>query len=122
MSIDWAVEKRTARGRVLFTLRDLKWHSHVELTKVGGQRFSARLLELRRLGYKMESRAINGDKVLGNEYRLLSLEIGDAQAKKVKVYLNEVDAERILGGRVTRSAASAIKSAIRSFRANKHKL
>ncbi len=124
MSIDWAREKKTARGRVLFALRDLQWHSHLDLAKpsVGGPRFPARLLELRRLGYKMESRAINGDKRKGKMYRLLSLTAGAPQGKKVKVYLTERDAERLLIGHLSRQASRALKDALGSFKTNKHKL
>lgn len=124
MSIDHAELHKTARGRVLLTLHDLKWHANHELSKksVGGIRYSARLLELKRLGYDIEDRDIEGAKA-GKEYRLRSRVPGEGQAKRVKVFLEESDVDTLLKrGTLTPRARKALADALGSFRTNKDKL
>lgn len=123
MSIDFAELHKTARGRVLLALRDQRWHKHQELKNAGGVRYSARVLELKRLGYCIESRPFQGKRENGNEYRLMSLKPGTPQGKRVKVYLEEADADALVKmGKLSRRAKRAVEDALGSFRSNKHKL
>ena len=113
--------KKSHRDRVLNTLWDCKWHTFKELASVGGIRHSARILELRRLGYDIEASAPGAD---GNKkYRLLSKTVGAPQAKRVKVFLKPTDAFMLLQGRLpTASTRSSLKDAYESFKANEGNL
>jgi len=125
MSLDYGELHKTARGRVHLVLDDLKWHTNGELSKksVGGIRYSARILELKRLGYQIEDQHLDADKKTGKRYRLLSREPGKPKPKKVKVYLEERDVQAILGGsHVPPRALTALKDALGSFQTNKGKL
>lgn len=124
MSIDWAKAKNNNRERLFMLLTDLKWHSHQACAREGGQRFAARMLELRKLGYTTEARPLPGtDGTAGNEYRLASLVRGAPPEKMVKVYLREQEVEAILRlpGLLTPEKAK-LTDALGSFRRNKHKL
>lgn len=130
MSVDFAELKKTHRGRILTKLLDLEWHPHYELADIGGNRYSARLLELKRLGYKIEREPIGEDDT-GFKYRLKSATPGTPKVKTVKVFLNENEAEAILarlrgmhyrGAHHELGAQKAVESALNSFRLNKHKL
>lgn len=124
MSTDHAELHKTARGRVLLTLHDLNWHPNHELSRksVGGIRYSARILELKRLGYEIEDRDIDGAKA-GKEYRLKSKTPGPPQSKRVKVFLEESDVDKLLKqGTLTTRARKALADALGSFQANKSKL
>lgn len=79
MSLDHGAHNVTRRERVLSLLSDLGWHSYRALVTVGGLRYGARVLELRREGYQIEVRALD---VEGQEYRLTSLVKGAAQGKR----------------------------------------
>lgn len=107
----------TARDRVRLLLDDRKWHSWDELRRVGGVRYGARLLELRRLGFEIESEDMAPD---GKRYRLVGL--CEPQQKRVKVLLTEEEAEDLLDSVVTDSTWDAVESALASFRANRGKL
>ena len=120
MSVDHAERHRSQRDRVLDLLSDLSWHSFVELHRVGGIRYSARLLELKRLGYRIED-ATDGDDD-GKRYRLISLTPGVPLPKRVKVFVPLHDAQRLLDGVVTKVAAAAVREAVGSFKANQDKL
>lgn len=124
MSVDFAELKKTQRGRVLAKLLDLRWHPHYELADVGGNRYSARIHELKRLGYVIEDRSLDGNLGGGFEYRLMSKNAGTPQVKRVKVFLTEAEAQSIVDHLPTRCAGarSAVKDALGSFRANRHKL
>lgn len=117
MSIDFAEEKKPARERLLDLLLDGNWHSWKECQSVGGARYSARMLELKRLGHRIETR---GEKQSGFDYRHIG--VGDPQEKRVKVYLTEADAGDLLSGILTPEARTAISDALGSFQTNKHKL
>lgn len=105
---------RSARARLLTLLWDLQWHHNREL-RVAGNRYSARMLELRRLGYQIEKCTAQ----TGHQYRLISHEPEKRQGKMVKVYLPEEDAAAAAEDhRITELAAGAIKQALVSFRAN----
>lgn len=122
MSVDFAKEKTTARERLKNTLSDLKWHSWAELSRTSGIRYSARILELKRLGFKIESQ---GNRVEGKAYRLLSKKPGQRRGKKVKIFLEEDDAQAVLD--LTKIHLNlhvyiAVADALESFRANKGKL
>lgn len=109
---------KSARAKLLGLLSDLRWHHNKEL-HVAGVRYSARLLELKRLGYRIEKR--QGD--VGYEYRLASLKRDVPRVKTVKVFLAEEDAVAIVKHRrVTDPAHAAIESALASFAANRGKL
>ena len=118
MSIDYGEEKRTCRDRLLALLVDNEWHDWSECESVGGMRYSARILELRRLGHHIERQ---GRKPDGCKYRLTSK--GSPQPKRVRVYLDESDAEEmlLLDG-LPLTAAAAIVGALASYDKNRDKL
>src|SRR5262245_6479133 len=122
MSRDFAEMNLTKRDRVLRLLSDLLWHSHQELAQVGGVRYGARILELKRLGYDIDSEENVTNWPQGKRYRLATLARGLPQTKQVKVFLNEDDAAALVGWQVTVAAQRAVQEALASFRANKHKL
>lgn len=119
--VDFAKVKRPARERVRILLSDLRWHSYAELHTVGGIRYSARLLELKRLGYDIDT---VGDKEVGLRYRLISNTPGKPQEKRVKVFLTRADAAILLlvAKQSMPDAAEEIEGALRSFDMNAHKL
>jgi len=121
---DYGVIKRTLRDALLELLLDLGWHDYKRLSQVGGLRYGARILELKRLGYKIESREIGRDldKADGKEYRLMEAVPSVPQGKMVKVYLNPEDVVKILAGTVPDEAARAIQISYASYQANKEKL
>jgi hypothetical protein len=110
----------TMRTKLLDLLWDLQWHEHLELRGASGKCYSARLLELKRLGWDIEDEPLRGS---GKRYRLTSREQGSPKGKLVKVYLRERDADRLVtSGEVGVWAHKCIEQALRSFRENKHKL
>jgi hypothetical protein len=117
---DYGARYETARDRCLTALLSLDWVSWKTLRLIGGVRYSARLLELKRLGYKIEDRSDpSGD---GKNYRLLDRLPSAPQIKLVKVYLPENDAALLAEGVATINAIYIVDKALRIFRANKHKL
>jgi hypothetical protein len=123
MSVDFGEKKESARDRLLRIMSDLEWHPWRELVSVGGHRFSSRLRELRRLGYKMEDEEPSeGD---GKWYRLLSLERGEPAPKFVRVPFTPEDAADLLdrlGSSMTFTARIALHHAYQSYLANAEKL
>lgn len=116
---DFAQQYKSARDSILALLADRKFHSWTELKGVGGVRYGARLLELRRLGWQMESIENSDD---GKSYRLLSTEPEKPQVKRVKIFMTEEDAARASRGELTGAAKEAVAQALASFRVNKDKL
>lgn len=92
--MDYADKKRPQREKVLQVLSDLQWHPYMDLAAVGGVRYGARLLELKRLGYEIEDRNVKGD--IGKDYRLKRLRPGMPKQKLVKVFLMEDEAQAIV--------------------------
>ena len=120
-SPDYGKKYKTLRDALLALLWDGVWHTHKECVRVANPRFSARLLELKRIGYQIESRESPSGH--GKNYRLISRKIGVPQGKNVKVFLTESDAEEITeNGILTTAAQEAVKEALLSFQANKDKL
>lgn len=121
MTPDHAARHVSQRERVYRLLSDLRWHSHAELAAVGGNRYTARVLELKRLGFVVESRH-EQEGADGKRYRLVSLTPGTAQAKRVKVLLDEDCALELLGGAISGRTREAVRTALESFDANRGKL
>jgi hypothetical protein len=117
LSIDYGRRYRTAREALLGLLWDLSWHRHEELARAAGVRYGARLLELRRLGYVLETEELEE----GKRYRLMSRERGAPQEKRVKCLLTEIDAESVVVGAPTDEARRAVSDALGSFRSNRGK-
>jgi hypothetical protein len=116
---DHAFANRGARGRLLELLSDLAWHHHTELeTAARANRYGARLLELRRLGYEIESHELD----VGRRYRLVSTTPGAPQAKRVRLYLTAADALSIVYGNPTPAVRCAVQAALESFAQNVEKL
>lgn len=90
MTTDFATEKIPARTQLLALLTDGEWKPWTAMRTAGGMRYSARLLELKRLGYQIESR---GNAPQGKEYRLTGK--GEPKTKQVKVFLTEEHARRV---------------------------
>jgi hypothetical protein len=121
MSTDHAHVHETKRDAVFRLLSDGRWHAHYEIASVGGVRYSARILELKRMGYTIEAQ--DGQIEQGRVYRMPSLAIGPVQTKRVKVYLEERDVCRMLdGGIIPATAKAALASAHASFDTNREKL
>lgn len=138
MSIDYGKTKAPARDRILHLLSNLGWHSWKELHAVGGVRYSARILELKRLGYEITSIDNNGQGE-GRQYKLASTVPGKPKGKKVKIFLEEEDTIRLINfleivqaftlsadpnpapPRSHRTLAT-IKEGLASFQANREKL
>jgi len=118
-AVDYGRKYKPARQRLYELLVDGCWHSHKQLELVAGNRYSARLLELKRLGCRFESRFL--EEGGGKVWRLLA-ERGRPQGKRVKVFLDEADAAELVGGTVTLTARSAVRTALNSFRQHKEKL
>jgi hypothetical protein len=117
---DYAKTHEPKREQLRQLLWDLCWHTHNELREVGGVRYSARLLELKRLGYHIKSQSIKGDN--GKRYRLTSRTVCSPKEKKVKVYLTEDQAQSLCDGFLSPSVQGVIGDALKSFRTNKEKL
>ena len=120
MTEDFGKRYGSARTRVFDILKDLAWHDRKELETVAGNRYAARVHELRRRGYVVEVRSSTTGE--GQAYRLASTTPGAPPAKRVKVYVCEEDAAQLLLGVVSASARDAIGRALRSFRINRDKL
>jgi maleate cis-trans isomerase len=119
--------EKTARGRLLKLLSDLQWHTRHELEAVSGNRYSARLLELKRLGYTIRKRPLVAG--LGNEYKLESLDPATPKGKKVKVFLSPTAVMEILKildlytiPVIPNQDREELKRALRSYENNKEKL
>jgi len=121
MGVDHAEQHKSKRQYVLELLLDGKWHPHYQLADIGGVRYGARIRELKRLGYEIETMDVVAG-VDGRRYRLKSAIPGVPAGKKVKVFLSEADAESLLTGATSFSALASIRSALASFRVNKDKL
>lgn len=107
MARDYAGEYRNARQRVLDALFDGEWHSYNELERVGGVRYGARLLELRRLGWRIAS-VPRDDPNGGKDYRLVSrLGVGRGPKRRVRLYLDPDEAAVV-------AAAHSLRQTIRS--------
>jgi hypothetical protein len=119
MSTDHSKVHETKREKLLRRMKDGDWHSFVELRQTGGDRYGARLRELKRLGWEIESRP-SKMYANGKEYRLTGR--GVAADKRVKVFLTEFEASKAAQGKLVGSACDAIHDALCSFRANKEKL
>jgi len=119
MSENYGRKYTTARYRLFGLLRDLAWHSRVQLENVAGVRYGARILELKREGYAIETKKWDEH---GKAYRLVSLEKGEPQLKRVKAFFVPTDAELLVLGEVTATARSAVREALASFRENAGKL
>jgi hypothetical protein len=119
MSVDYAEKYEPARDRLLRLMRDGAWHSWKELEGVAGNRYAARLHELKRLGYDVESEVNEDD---GKRYRFTSPFPGAPQPKRVKVYLAERDAQLLAEGEITPTANAAVTDALASFQHNRSKL
>jgi hypothetical protein len=108
----------TKRDQLLVLFSDKNWHSHEELAQVGGIRYSARILELKRLGHDVESK---GHPKEGKEYRCISRR--EPPIKRVKVFLDESDVLDILDNTfMPKQARKSLEEALASFEANRDKL
>jgi hypothetical protein len=128
MSTDFAAVFKNARNKLLDRLSDLSWHDNAELARVAGVRYGARLLELKRLGFNIESR---GDPALGKVYRLTSILTGPPQPKRVKVLLDPNDVQEFVvfmrqcddnlpPGRGRFCCAQVVEDVDRAYRSYKH--
>jgi hypothetical protein len=116
--MNFAIKKKPNRERLLDLLSDKQWHSFMECKAAGGLRYGARILELKRLGYVIESRGKRAD---GYEYRLTGM--GMPQTKRVKVLLSESDVISLIENtNIPPTALTALEKALHSFQVNKEKL
>lgn len=112
-------EASNYRAALLRLLLDQQWHAHHELSEVAGVRYSARLLELKRLGWLIEDQPEGAGP--GKSYRLVGR--GGRRGKLVKAYLHETEVRTMIAEqRVPESAVEALSDALRTFRANKQRL
>ena len=118
MSIDFGKEKRPARVVLLDLLSDEEWHTWKECRGAGGMRYSARLLELKRQGWTIESRGSDSE---GKDYRITGE--GAPQPKKVRVMLEEAEVQYLLAmPGLPMSTRQALSDAYGSCQANRHRL
>ena len=123
MSEDYGKKYGTASDQALEILSNPvgAWRDRETLERLCGNRYSARILELKRRGYLIESSPSQTGH--GKRYRLLRAEKGSPQPKRVKVFLRETDAQQLLDGNgLTPAAREAVEEALGSFRHNKGKL
>lgn len=90
---DFHQAKKPQRERLLTLLRDKAWHSWRDLLAACGPRYGARILELKREGFVIESRV---GKAEGKDYRLVSWVKEDPPEPRVRVYLTPEDVRSIL--------------------------
>lgn len=107
-------DEKPAKKRLLELLWDQEWHPWEELRGVAGQRYGARLHELRQVGFTVETRDRKGDD-RGRDYRLSSREPSDPKKKRVRVYLDVEDARILAIGGSTKDARNAIKESLDSY-------
>jgi len=113
MAYSVSTRKTPARLQLLDLLKqDLAWHHYSEIHVVAGIRYSARLLELKELGYQIESQPCED----GKWYRLRSRTPGPRRIRKVKVFLTEEDAAWLVDQHVTKTAPEATREALASYR------
>ncbi len=117
-AIDYAEKYAPARARMLKAMCDLQWRTCKDLEELAGNRYGARLRELKRQGYIFEDREIED----GKAYRLISAVPSSPREKRVRVYLEERDAAALLSGEVSLFARKDVAGALDRFRANKGKL
>jgi len=113
--------RNNARERLLQLLSDQNWHDHLQLREVAGTRYSARLLELRRLGWSVEDRNLDGS---GKAYRLTSLQASRRmKPKRVKLFLSEAQVLELLATeKVSTGVRSELERALESYQLNRDKL
>jgi hypothetical protein len=122
MSTDHATTHLTKRTALFRLLSDGAWHAHHELAEAGGVRYSARVLELRRLGYGIVT-APMGEGDHGLRYRMATTKRGETKAKRVKVFLEERDVVAMVSsGFVPTRALDALADAHASFDTNRERL
>ncbi len=122
MSTDHATVHVTKRDALFALLADGAWHAHHELAEAGGVRYSARVLELKRLGFGIVS-APMGEGDHGLRYRMPSTKRGERKEKKVKVFLEERDVvSMVSSGFVPSRALDALQDAHASFDTNRERL
>ena len=114
-----ATQADSNRKKLLAQLKDLEWHSWAELESLAGNRYGARLHELREAGYKLVSRpsalALNQD---GKDYRLIQKTKTIGVDRKVKVYLTPAQAHSLRIGVVTPSIKEVVGAAVYSYERN----
>lgn len=126
-SEDFAEVHSPQRLKLLRLLWDLKWHHHVEL-RIAGVRYSARLLELKRLGYLIESKSESGAGIIGvghgKYYRLVSHETTTPKRRDIKVFLDPDDVAFMLraGLHIPAPAKKELNDALERYHANLNKL
>jgi hypothetical protein len=114
-----ATDNNGNRAKLLKKLKDLEWHSWAELESLAGNRYGARLHELREAGYKIVSRssllAPNQD---GKDYRLIQKGKSQPPWRRVKVYLTPMQAHNLREGVVTPGVKHAVELALTSYKRN----
>lgn len=120
MSVDYGEKHVSARAKLFALMQDCQWHSWRELQAVAGNRYGARLLELRRLGYRFADPEPEGED--GQRYRLLSIHPDRPQLKRVKILMDEKEVIALLRGDMSLFARQAIVDALKSYQHNKAKL
>jgi phosphopantetheinyl transferase (holo-ACP synthase) len=99
---------------LLKCLKDLEWHAWSELEQLAGNRFGARLHELREAGYKIVSASAG----LGKRYRLVQEQPVQPPKRKVKIYVTYQQAQALRTGVVTPAAKEAVIKALESYDRN----
>jgi hypothetical protein len=107
-AINFSTHYRSAREAIHDLLADGQWHTWDQLEAAGGNRYGARLDELRAAGHLIESVDLPVD---GKRYRLLGAKVMPRE-RRVRVYLDAADAKELAKGHVTLFAQSAAKAAM----------
>lgn len=95
--------------RLLRRLVDRDWHSWEELAAVAGNRYGARLHELRELGYCFVSRPRRNGR--GKEYRRASRPLRPRE-RKVRLLLPLADVHALLEGQLTDECLDTARQAL----------
>ncbi len=117
-AIDWRRQKISHSKRLLELLCDLRWHDQQELTIAGGRRYGARLHEMKADGFDIVDEWCV-PKSSGKRYRMRSRERLGKRQRKVRIYLDQSDAEELQRGEITLFALAAVQDGLDSFRANR---
>lgn len=117
--IDFSFKHRGARERLLELLRDQRWHRWDELEEVAGNRFGARIHELRKEGWQIIDTPDDED---GQRYQLASLTRGVRQPDQVRVYISAFCAEQAARtGTLTEQARENVKRALDIFKSRRNR-
>ena len=104
---------KTKAHRVLAALWDLRWHKTATLLSVGGHRFGAAVLILRKSGWDIETETYKrADGRSDFRYKLNSHDPGPSEGSLVRIYADAHDVEQAAAGVLTSGMEHAAREAL----------